>query len=199
MKKAILILICSVVFTGFANGQAGFRLGLKGGLNFANLDTDSDLDSRTGFHAGAFATIKISKIAIQPEMIFSQQGAQFSVNSFDLESNFSYLNVPVMLKFYLIGGLNVQVGPQFGFLLSGDQETVDIFSGEVTEEDAKDFIKGSDVSVGLGAGWDLPFGLTFDARYNLGISDVNDVESSGEIKNQVFQISVGYRFIELGK
>lgn len=197
MKKAILILICSIAATSFANAQAGLRVGVKGGLNFANFDTETDLDSRTGFHAGAFATIKFSKVAIQPELIFSQQGAQFSVNSLDLESNFSYLNIPVMLKLYLVGGLNIQAGPQFGFLLSGDQEIPD-FNGNIMEEDVKDFYKSSDFSVGLGVGLDLPFGLTADARYNLGISEINDDESLVETKNQVFQISVGYRLFELG-
>ena len=198
MKKVFFIALCLVGIVLQSNGQAGFRLGLKGGLNFANLDTDTDLDSRTGFHAGAFATIKISKVAIQPELIFSQQGAQFELGGLDLESNFSYLNVPVMLKLYLVGGLNVQVGPQFGFLLSGDQEAPDI-NGNITEADVQDFYKSSDFSVGLGAGIDLPFDLTVDARYNLGISEIDDDESIDATRNQVFQVSVGYRFISLGK
>ncbi len=180
------------------NGQAGFRLGVKGGLNFANLDTDIDTDSRTGFHAGAFATIKLAKLAIQPELIFSKQGAQLDIDGSDLESNYSYINIPVLLKLYLIGGLNLQVGPQFGFLASAKQDISDL-NGNVNEEDIRDDLKNSDISVGLGAGIDLPFGLTADARYNLGLTEINDSEAIAETQNQVFQISVGYRFINLGK
>lgn len=198
MKKAILILICSIAFVGFSYGQTGLRVGVKGGLNFANLDTETNVDSRTGFHAGAYATIKLSKIALQPEIIFSQQGAKFQFDRNDLESNFSYLNIPVMLKLYLVGGLNLQAGPQFGFLLSADREVEDVL-GNVNEEDAKDLYKSSDLSIGLGAGIDLPFGLSADARYNLGLSDINDSASAGEIKNQVFQVSVGYKLFGAGK
>lgn len=200
MKKVVLILICSIAFIGSASAQAGLRLGIKGGLNFANLDSDLagfDTESRTGFHGGAFATIKISKLAIQPEIIFSQQGSEFQTDLGNLESNFSYVNIPVLLKLYLIGGLNLQAGPQFGFVTSAEGDELEALYGV---DDLKDAYKGTDVSLGLGAGIDLPFGLTFDARYNLGLSDVNDLDGAeGEIRNQVFQLSVGYRLIELGK
>jgi hypothetical protein len=75
----------------------------------------------------------------------------------------------------------------------------------------KDVVKSSDVSLGLGFGWDLPFGLNFTARYNLGLSDLNKqsgvnsplIQSQAlgtkQAKNQVFQFSVGYRLFKLGK
>jgi hypothetical protein len=120
MKKiSILTLIC--VFTyALANGQAQFAVGIKGGPNFANIDVNSSVGdnykNRTGFHGGAFALIKLTKIGIQPELLFSQQGSTVKFNSQDLRSNFTYLNIPVMLKLYTVAGINLQVGPQFGFL-----------------------------------------------------------------------------------
>ncbi|MEM7107402.1 MAG: porin family protein [Bacteroidota bacterium] len=206
MKKTFLIIVCTVFIVLQSNAQAGFRLGLKGGLNFANVDTNIDTDSRTGFHAGAFATIKIAKFAIQPELIYSAQGSEFQFDDFEsAKSNFNYLNIPVMFKLYLIGGLNLQAGPQFGFLLGANSED-DLLESAINEisnaediSDLKDAYKGSDVSVGLGVGLDLPFGLTADARYNLGLSEIDDNEAVQATKNQVFQLSVGYRFITLGK
>jgi hypothetical protein len=182
--------------------QAEFALGIKAGPNFASLNNEStfgeNYKSRTGFHAGAFALIKLTKIGIQPELIFSQQGSKVEFNNQDLESNYSYLNIPIMVKLYLVAGLNLQVGPQFGFVTSAKQETFDDL-GNKTKADIKDDLKGSDISAGLGAGWDLPFGLTIDARYNLGLSKINDSDGSPESKNQVFQISLGYKLIKLGK
>jgi hypothetical protein len=93
-----------------------------------------------------------------------------------------------MLKLYLIAGLNLQAGPQFGFLTTA----------EIDGEDVKELYKKSDVSVGLGAGWDLPFGLTIDARYNLGLSKINDGAADSAVKNQVIQVSLGYKLIKLG-
>lgn len=207
MKKILLLSVfCLTGFIYQANAQAGLRVGIKGGLNFANVDTDISADSRTGFHAGAFATIKIAKFAIQPELVYSSQGSELRFEGFEkTKSNFNYLNVPVLLKLYLIGGLNLQIGPQFGFLLGANSED-DIAEQAINEisnsediSDLKDAFNGSDVSLGLGAGIDLPFGLTADARYNLGLSEIDDSEALGATRNQVFQISLGYRLINLGK
>lgn len=175
-----------------AAAQAQFSVGLKGGLNFANLDvTDiaGTYDNRTGYHLGAFTQFKFTKFAIQPEIIYSEQGSKVKdPNLGSLESNFSYVNIPIILKLYTIGGLNLQAGPQFGFLTSA----------EWGDQSVKDELKNSDFSVGLGVGWDTPFGLILDARYNLGISDVSDV-AAAQIKNQVWQVSVGFKILDFGK
>lgn len=193
----VLILICS---SYFAMAQAQFAVGIKGGLNFANLDASksagANYESRTGYHAGAFALIKVGAFGIQPELIFSRQGSKFQQpNTQDLEANYDYINIPVIAKFYLPLGLNLQAGPQFGFLTKAEVEQT---AGNF--QDVKSASKNSDVSIAMGAGWDLPFGLTVDARYNLGVSKVNDTSgTSGDFKNRVFQVSVGYKLFKFGK
>lgn len=185
-----------------ALAQAEFAVGIKAGPNFASINADAtageNYKNRTGFHGGAFALIKLTKIGIQPELIFSQQGSTVRFNNQDLEANYSYFNIPIMLKLYLVAGLNLQVGPQFGFVTKASQEFEDV-NGRITKEDIKDEMKGSDISAGLGAGWDLPFGLTIDARYNLGLSEIYDNSAAPEAKNQVFQFSLGYKLFKLGK
>lgn len=189
--KVILVTTFLMAVSASAFSQAQIGIGLKGGLNFANLNTsdfEGTFKSRTGYHFGAFALIKLTKIGIQPEIIFSQQGSK--VKSPDLgsvEANFSYMNIPIMLKLYTVAGINLQVGPQFGFLTSAD----------IGDEDYKEEMKGSDISIGVGAGWDLPFGLSIDGRYNFGVKNVSDA-SGAEIKNQVWQVSLGYKIFKLG-
>jgi hypothetical protein len=198
MKKKLITLSCALLFAFGAFAQVQFALGIKGGMNFAKLNVDEGFStkSRTGFHGGAFALIKLTKIGIQPEIIFSQQGSKLKFDAYNYEANYSYINIPVILKLYTIAGINLQAGPQFGFVTSADQKTT--FAGITTKEDVKDRLKGSDISLALGAGWDLPFGLTIDARYNLGLTKVDD-DSSVSTKNQVIQISVGYKLIKFGK
>lgn len=197
MKK-ILVCFVAVILSTAGFSQMQLAVGVKAGPNFANLDTKSSIGenykSRTGFHGGGFVLVKLTKIGIQPEILFSQQGSTVKFNSQDLKSNYSYINVPVIVKLYTVAGINLQVGPQFGFITKAEQE--DLLTGKM--ENVKSKLKGSDLSLALGAGWDLPFGITLDARYNLGLSDIND--SSGEsIKNQVWQVSLGYKLIKLGK
>lgn len=203
MKK-LLSVIVFIVGLGFAHtslAQVQFALGVKGGPNFANLDVNSSVsanyENRTGFHGGAFALFKFTKIGVQPELIFSKQGSNVQFNSGDGEANFDYINIPIIFKLYTVAGINLQAGPQFGFLSGG--EVKQTISGITSVADAKDFYKTSDFALALGVGWDLPFGLTLDARYNLGLSEINDGTNANESKNQVFQISAGFKIIKLGK
>ena len=83
--------------------------------------------------------------------------------------------------------------PQFGFLSSATQT----FNGTTT--DVKSTVKGSDISLAMGLGWDLPFGLLIDARYNLGLSEINNTSGSSAAKNQVIQISAGFKIFNFGK
>lgn len=193
MKKLSLLAV-TMFFALAAYSQAEVSIGIKAGPNFANLDTDASISAnyknRTGFHGGAFALFKFGKIGVQPELLFSQQGSKVTINSQDFDANYSYINVPIVLKLYTVAGINLQAGPQFGFLASEKNE---YFDANNIEEDAK----SSDFSVALGLGWDLPFGLSIDGRYNLGISDNSD--SDAEVKNQVWQFSVGYKLFKFGK
>lgn len=204
MKYLKLILLSSflTVFAWQAQAQVEVSLGVKGGANFASVnvsDAQATWDNKTGFHGGAFGLIKITKIGIQPELIFSQQGSKVRFNSQDFNANFSYLNVPVLLKLYLAAGLNLQLGPQFGFLTSAESDYNPVTNTPQNGTDLKSFYKNSDLSVAMGVGWDLPLGITLDARYNLGVKEIQDSPSMQAAKNQVFQLSVGYKLIKLGK
>ena len=203
MKK-LNLLVALFVFSALihqAHAQAQFALGIKGGPNFANLDVNSSVGdnykNRTGFHAGAFALIKLTKIGIQPELLFSRQGSNFQFNSGSGEANFDYINIPIILKLYTVAGINLQAGPQFGFLSGGEVKKT--IQGITSTQSAKDAYKGSDFGLALGVGWDLPFGLTLDARYNLGLSKINNGTNAPESKNQVFQVSAGFKIIKIGK
>ena len=215
MKKTIFLSLALVGFAFSAMAQARLDIGLKGGLNFSSLNTSSNAaqtyNSRTGYHFGAYFLVKLTKIGIQPEILFSKQGQQFKVNSQNYSSNFDYISIPVILKLYIAGGLNLQAGPQFGFLSSAKGDLIDKATNAVTTgQDLKNFVKSSDVTLAVGAGWDLPFGLNITARYNIGLSDVNKITGTAnpaivsslgtsEAKNQVIQVSVGYRLFKLGK
>lgn len=204
MKSKVILfaLALSVIsFQGFS--QAQFAVGLKGGLNLSKIDFqqsfNANVKNRAGFHAGAFALIKITAFAIQPEVLFSKQGSKFTVNTADYEANFDYIAVPVMLKFYLPLGLNLQAGPQFGFLTVDDLKAT--VQGGSAQDVATNFKKKQDTALALGAGWDLPFNLTIDARYVFGLSDMKFEANSTEasFKNKLVMVSLGYKLIKLGK
>lgn len=198
---------CLLVLGQQAFAQAEFAIGIKAGPNFATIDTESSASAnyknRAGFHGGAFILVKAAKFGIQPEIIFSQQGSKVEIDSKNFESNFSYVNIPVILKLYTVAGINIQAGPQFGFITNAETPIQDQLNpGSYRVEDVKDKMKSSDFTVALGLGWDLPFGLTIDARYNMGLSKIYDdapTQQTADARNQVFQVSLGYKLIKLGK
>lgn len=174
MKKLFVVVIA--LFMGTTVFSQSLDLGIKLGANFANISDVSNMSSKTGFQGGAFAALKFQKVAVQADVLYSQQGAKFKFGKFDLD----YVNVPIVVKYYLVQGLNVQVGPQFGFLVNDD----------VAEGETKDM----DISGVAGLGYDLPFGIRVDARYNFGLTDVSKV-AGAEGKNSVFSIALGYSFL----
>jgi hypothetical protein len=196
MKK-ILIALVFVLGSSYAFSQAGISLGIKGGINLDNLNTDdaaANFEGRTGYHFGAYANIKLTKFAIQPEILYSAQGTtvDFGAVAADFDQDLVYLNIPVMFKFYLAAGVNLQAGPQFGVLLSAEQ---DLPTGTAN---IKDQLNGSDVSAALGVGWDAPFGLNLTARYLLGLGEVGDDPAVPDFKSRTFQISLGYKLFGIG-
>lgn len=184
-----------------AYSQAEVAIGIKGGLNFANLSVSqsgaTNYNNRTGYHFGAFALFKFGKIGLQPELLFSKQGSKYSVSTSDFDSNFDYINIPIILKLYTVAGINIQVGPQIGFLSGAEAKQT--IGSVTTTTNLSNFYKKNDISLALGLGWDLPFGLTIDARYNLGLSAINDGLNTNDTKNQVIQVSAGFKLFKLGK
>ncbi len=181
MKKFAAVVI--LAFLGFSMQAQGIDIGVKAGVNFATLSDASGLENRTGFVAGAFVGFKLSdKVGVQGELLYSQQGAELDLGEFDLD----YVNIPVFLKYFVSSGLNIQLGPQFGFLVNDETRTV--LGNVIQNIEVNDF----DVSALVGVGYDFPMGLRIDGRYNFGLSDVPELGSG---KNSVITIALGYSFL----
>ena len=195
MKRILLMSILTMITL---SSCVCHNLGLKTGLNVASISGDEteNLSSRTGFFFGGFAELCVSNdFAIQPELLYSMQGAEYTMSEgYDGKFKLDYLNVPVMAKVKVTDELYFEAGPQVGILLSAKDEFAS--SGDSGEEDIKDEIKGVDFGANVGVGYQFEGGLNIGARYNLGLSNINDFEGSDSFKNQngVFQFSVGFRF-----
>lgn len=214
MKKYVLLVATTLIFGTSTMIAQDVKLGAKAGVNFAKLSGEAveDADGRTGFHVGFLAEIPLSeRFAIQPELVYSQQGLQsketFDGTEFETKVKLDYLNVPVMAKFYLIDGLSIEAGPQFGFNINAKQE-LEVTGGdtdgdfEITgEDDIKDEVSGFDLGIGGGLAYQLDNGLFFQGRYIYGLSnvpeDVDDAQGEDvedDLVNSVLSLSVGFKF-----
>lgn len=187
-RKFVLLLIAGL---SFATTQAQIGFGLKAGANFSTI-TGSDASGAStlvGFNGGVLLRLNLgSSWGIQPEALYSGQGAKYSSSTASGTEHNAYINIPVLLTYRLPFGLALQAGPQFGLLMSAKAD-----AGGVTV-DNKSLYKSSDISLAMGAAFTTPFKLGFDARYNLGLANVENAPSSGggTLKNGVFQLGVFY-------
>ncbi|MGJ8666071.1 MAG: porin family protein [Patiriisocius sp.] len=210
MKKILLVVAVAVFGTSSIIAQE-LKLGAKAGVNFAKLTGDDleDADGRTGFHIGFVAEIPLSeKFAVQPELIYSQQGLQqkdeVSIFGFTrtIESKLKldYINVPIMAKYYFVEGFSVEAGPQIGINVKAEAQTIQTGGDSETDEtlDVSDNISTIDLGVGGGLAYQLPMGVFFQARYIIGLSNVNDDDNEGvfgdDFTNSNLSLSVGYKF-----
>lgn len=179
MKK--LMLIAVLMIAGSMSVQAQFlKFGVKAGANFANLkgDDDANFDSYTSFHFGVITQINVTdNFAIQPELLYSSQGAKVNQEAFDIK--YDYITVPVLLKYYILSNkLSLEAGPQFAFLVNDNV-------GETFRTEAFEF-----AAVG-GLGIDITKSLFVQARYVAGLTDTS---KDAKIKNEVVQLSLGFKF-----
>jgi len=184
MKNLAIIVAAFFISTTVFSQE--LDLGIKLGSNFASISHAKEGSStRTGIQAGFFAGIKFNdKVGISLDVLYSQQGADFNAGAFDL----TYVNLPFVVKYYLVGGLHIQAGPQFGVLI--DESLSETLTNEYKE------IVESEISGIIGIGYDLPFGLRIDGRYNFGLTDISKPVANNEgIKNSVFTIAVGFAFL----
>lgn len=191
MKK---ILFASLLFVSSASFAQKFQLGVKGGVNISNFSggdfADAKKSSLVGFHAGAFVNYKFGNvISLQPEVLFSTQGATIEDRESGQKEDFklNYVSIPVLLKVQSPGGFYVETGPVVSINVSG---------GDFMNQSVKDVTNGADFAWAAGLGYHTKFGLGIGARYNVGLSKVSNINNvsweSTDFKNNVVQIGLFY-------
>ena len=188
MKK-ISVLLCALTLGAAVHAQNA-DIGIKAGLNVANLSNSEggERGSRLGLNAGLLAHIHLSpQWALQPEVVYSSQGAKYTVSDGEHSLGLNYINIPLNLQYMFNNGFRLQTGPQVGFLTSVKDKRGDAETGFFTSDD----FKTVDFSWSVGLGYLSYSGLGIDGRYNLGISNINDA-GTATVRNNVFQIGLFY-------
>lgn len=190
MKFSFSMALAAFLITGTATAQH-VNIGIKAGLNSFNINNDNgaSYDSKIGLNLGLIGHIHLSKqFAFQPELVYSGQGARYTTAGVESKINLDYINVPLLLQYMFDNGFRLQAGPQVGFLVSAKNKTNN------STIDIKDNLKSTDIALGMGIGYVKPStGFGIDARYNLGLSNINETELV-KSTNRGFQFGVFYLF-----
>ena len=206
MKKMMMI-AAMMVATIAAKAQfepGTFTLQPKVGVDLATITAD-DSKYKFGLAAGIEGQYQLNNwFGLSAGLMYAQQGAK--VKNYDVKANLEYLNIPVMAKFYVTKGLSLNAGLQLGFLTkakakaSGDYYLENINGQRVQELDIKSNCNKVDLSIPLSIAYEFENGLTFEARYATGLTNVGkNANETGNYsylknKNDVFMLTVGYKF-----
>ena len=213
MKRMYVILGVLMIFrlASTASAQKN-RIGILGGLNFANLDVDSGKTSnRNAYGFGGFLELGLGeKLALCLQPMFLQKGAKIvmeeGAEGLSGEFQMSYIEIPVLLKLPLGSGGAVPyllAGPTVGFVTSS-KVLVKVLEISV-DADFKDATKSLDVGAVFGGGIQLPMGqnrIFVEAKYSLGLADIaqaGEINALGmtgsipdtEVKTKGIQIMAG--------
>lgn len=184
MKKLFLF-----SFTAFAlsAGAQRFQLGAKGGVNVSNFNggdfSTIKKEALVGFHAGGYIRFRLGGFSLQPEVLFSTQGAKLQQTTAKQDYKIRYVNVPVMFQYIFRNGFYLEAGPQVGFKTSENIPNTTIGH----------FAKNTDLAIDGGLGFQSKAGIGIGARYIAGLSKVGDFNVNNfnpNFHNGVFQASL---------
>lgn len=196
MKKILFVAAMMLASVGaFAQHAVGtFTLQPRVGMNVAMLTDADNNDPRIGFVGGAELEYQISDIfSVSGGLLYSMQGSKYDYDNVegggDLTNKLDYLNIPIMANVYVVKGLAVKLGAQFGFCVNDKVKYSDnkYMHGDF-DADAKTF----DFTIPVGLSYEFSgVPIVIDARYNWGLTKIWDNSDS---KNSVFQFTLGYKF-----
>ncbi len=175
----------------------GGRLGFYGGINIANINGDSESydESLTGFQLGVMYCIYSSgeKFSCWLEPGYNAIGSGYNDTyvggnqSYNGSVNLGYIMVPVIARFQSPMGLFGDIGIQPQFLVSAK----DKYDGN--SDDYKDYVNGFDFGIPVGVGYEFKKRIGVSARYYLGLSNINKVDSDSKDHNNVLSFRLHIR------
>lgn len=166
--------------------------GIKGGYNLSSVSFDgtSETERLHGFHIGVYGESFVGDyFAVQPEILYSQQGYKIIDANSTYTQKLDYINIPLMFKLYPVKSFYIEAGPQIGFAIS-HKETYD--AGFVLYDTSEEFEPSNfDWGYNLGTGFKSDGGVSLGIRYHIGQNDIVDEDKP---KNRVWQVSLGFEF-----
>ncbi|WP_201977202.1 porin family protein [Hymenobacter rubidus] len=225
MKKTAILAASLLATAAISSVQAqDIRLGLRAGANYSNLagniQNQATYNNKVGFLGGVMLNVPLladNFLSLQPEVLYSQKGFENKPTEYtgllgskqkrEGSVNYNYLDVPVLLKVNA-GGLILEAGPQYSYLLSANNQTktttTPALGGEPTVAEAQNktdvsALNRNELGYLAGVGYQADNGLSLSLRYTGAFSDFvksdNSTYFNGDLKNarhSAFQLSLGY-------
>ena len=189
MKKMLMIVILMVLAVSMVSAT---QFGVKAGLVMSKFTEDLEgvePGVNTGLLFGGMIHMPLPALplTIIGEANYIQKGAKYEALGEELLFNTNYIELTALAKYNIVPMVGIYAGPSWGFLASAELE----FDGETT--DIKDDLKGSEMSLNIGAQGNLG-PILLDGRFNMGLTDNSDEDFGAKLKTSTFIISAGILF-----
>lgn len=196
-KYLRILVLAAVMIVGLrvpARAQ-GFYWGPRVGLNVSTVTKTTYAKVRARANFGVMAGYTINDlIGLQAEALYSLQGYQMT-NSPEKYS-YNYIKIPVLAKLYLIGGLNIEAGVSFNWLVRAQSKEVHVTNESGTVVTSQDLLGSSrpfDLSIPVGLNYQFSKLFDIGVRYDISTVRIPD-ERQNHAKNGNWSINLGLRF-----
>lgn len=181
------------------------RIGLKAGLNYANVyNTRTDdfrADPKFGFAGGVVISVPIGKfIGVQPEVLLSQKGFKgegvLLGSAYTFTRTTTFIDVPLLVALKPSQYFTIVAGPQYSYLMR--QKDVFSASSVSTSQEAEfdnDNIRKN--ILGITAGVDVyvtRFVVGARFGWDLANNHGDGTSSTPQYRNSWFQATLGYTY-----
>ncbi len=193
------------------NKKPPIGIGIKGGMNFANVTKVSDLNNSktTGFVFGVFlAPASKSIMSSRTELLYSKQGYNYADQTNTGTVNLQYIILPQLMGINITKFVQLQVGMQMAYLLNATADSSKPASGSNPYAPIMDYYNRFDYGAAGGIEIYPIKNVLLGARLNISFGDLYKDPMSVEggtgappsfipkvdVKNNVLQVFVGIRF-----
>lgn len=186
MKKILLMCATALMVTVAASAQ-GWAWGPKVGATFTTINGVPDLKLREGITAGLFfESVATNWFVIEGDLLFSMQGFKVD-DELDTKVRLNYISMPIVGKYYVIDGLNLQMGASFDYLIHSGIKT----NAKTDVSIDGDFNKFN-IQLIAGMAYDFDFGMVLEGRYCYGLTPIST--QTNDVYSGMLQITAGWRF-----
>lgn len=213
MTKIISIIILLTVL--HVEAKAQFSIGIQGGSNLSKMDFTNNPEYRftevnytQGFIGGFVVQYLNDKHAgVRVEFNYTQRGWNendtTADNNLKFKNQINYIEMPILTHVNIGGGKLrglFHIGPYIAYAVSAKKSVKDLNSGS---EESSDYTFNSDTDnrldfglmTGGGMEYRFPFGkFAAEARYTIGLGDINKIKIQKSELSQFRVISVLLRF-----
>lgn len=191
-------MVCTVLLFAIGANAQTWHFGPKLDVNFSTIKGNGIRNKYSaGFQIGGFAAYNFNKHwAVQPELLYTwsqykkasdfltyynNSGRSASGNNINLAS----VSVPILVRYNLNKTVSFLAGPQASYLIYDDEDLL---------KNNQQAFKNVELSANAGVQVNIEK-VGFYARFNKGLSDINDVDDRYKWRSNHIQVGIAVRIM----